>query len=561
MKLWLRALLTSLALFANPIGIATANAALPETVILVLDASGSMKGAKITSAIEAGKTFLSTVPSGIKVGLVTFNSNEVLVIPPTLDFLVLSDALSAVKPDGGTALYDGIISAINSIESGATARIVVITDGDDTDSKAIPTEVVTALSNSQVSLDVVTVGDATEEIEILTEFVQAGNGSLLQNVDAAQLAEVFTKVLATPTPDAATPTPDAATPTPAVATPEVSAPLIVALTNSEVIKLLKVAALILILGLLLIGIRILNHRRQVLKLVKILDKYTMSFVPNAETVKAKKRTEYVPSDRNIKRPKFLTLGPTKSTLFPGIADKLDRAGIAMSSELWITYWIIGGLSIAFGLTIIFSPSAISVTFSLIAAFFIQKSFLKSRKGARKREFEERLADFLTIIASGLRAGLTFAQAIESAVGDGYGEVERQVRRALAEVQVGSTLDAALMRVAKKMESDDLKWTIAAIRIQREVGGNLSKILDTASVTIRNRDELKREIRTLSAEGRLSAYVLLALPLGIFGFLSLSRRDYVEIFWTETVGMIMLAVFGMLVTAGWFWIRSVVTVKA
>jgi Flp pilus assembly protein TadB/uncharacterized protein YegL len=554
MKLWLRALLTSLALFANPIGIATANAALPETVILVLDASGSMKGAKITSAIEAGKTFLSTVPSGIKVGLVTFNSNEVLVIPPTLDFLVLSDALSAVKPDGGTALYDGIISAINSIESGATARIVVITDGDDTDSKAIPTEVVTALSNSQVSLDVVTVGDATEEIEILTEFVQAGNGSLLQNVDAAQLAEVFTKVLATPTPDAATPTPDAAT-------PEVSAPLIVALTNSQVIKLLKVAALILILGLLLIGIRILNHRRQVLKLVKILDKYTMSFVPNAEAVKAKKRTEYVPSDRNIKRPKFLTLGPTKSTLFPGIADKLDRAGIAMSSERWITYWIICGLSIAFGLTIIFSPSAISVTFSLIAAFFIQKSFLKSRNGARKREFEERLADFLTIIASGLRAGLTFAQAIESAVGDGYGEVERQVRRALAEVQVGSTLDAALMRVAKKMESDDLKWTIAAIRIQREVGGNLSKILDTASVTIRNRAELKREIRTLSAEGRLSAYVLLALPLGIFGFLSLSRRDYVEIFWTETVGMIMLAVFGMLVTAGWFWIRSVVTVKA
>jgi tight adherence protein B len=287
----------------------------------------------------------------------------------------------------------------------------------------------------------------------------------------------------------------------------------------------------------------------------------MSFVPNAEAVKAKKRNEYVPSDRNIKRPKFSTLGPTKSTLFPGIADKLDRAGIAMSSERWITYWIICGLSIAFGLTIIFSPSAISVTFSLIAVFFIQKSFLKSRNGARKREFEERLADFLTIIASGLRAGLTFAQAIESAVGDGYGEVERQVRRALAEVQVGSTLDAALMRVAKKMESDDLKWTIAAIRIQREVGGNLSKILDTASVTIRNRDELKREIRTLSAEGRLSAYVLLALPLGIFGFLALSRRDYVEIFWTETVGMIMLAVFGMLVTAGWFWIRSVVTVKA
>jgi len=197
---------------------------------------------------------------------------------------------------------------------------------------------------------------------------------------------------------------------------------------------------------------------------------------------------------------------------------------------------------------------------LVAAYLIQNTVLKSREAALKREFEEQLADFLTIIASGLRAGLSFAQAVESAVGDGTGEVERQIRRALAQVQVGSTLDAALLRVAKKMDSDDLAWTIAALRIQREVGGNLSKILDTAAVTIRNRAELKREIRTLSAEGRISAYVLVALPLGIFGFLLLSRRDYVKIFWTESIGMIMLAVFVILVTAGWFWIRSVVEVK-
>lgn len=553
MKLWLQALLVSLALFASPIGIATASASLPETVILVLDASGSMKGAKITSAIEAGKTFLTTVPSGIKVGLVTFNSNEVVVIPPTLDFTALSDALSAVKPEGGTALYDGILSAINSIESGATARIVVITDGDDTDSKAVPAEVVAAISKSRVSLDVVTVGDATQEIEILREFIQAGNGRLLQNADAVQLADVFTKVLATPTPAVVTPTP-------AVATPEASAPLNFELTNSEVIKLLKVAALILILGMLLIGIRVLIHRWQVRKLDEMLDKYSATFIQSEAAVNARTRTQYEPSDRNVKRSKFLSLVSTKATLFPGIADKLDRAGITMSAELWVTSWAIGGLFVALGLTIISSPLAISTTFALIAAFFIQNSFLKSREGARKREFEERLADFLTIIASGLRAGLSFAQAIESAVGDGSGEVERQVRRALTEVQVGSTLDAALMRVAKKMESDDLKWTIAALRIQREVGGNLSKILDTASVTIRNRAELKREIRTLSAEGRLSAYVLLALPLGIFGFLTFSRREYVQVFWTETVGLVMLAVFAMLVTAGWFWIRSVVTVK-
>jgi tight adherence protein B len=310
---------------------------------------------------------------------------------------------------------------------------------------------------------------------------------------------------------------------------------------------------------LFVGVRIFKRRKDNQKLDDALDPYATTLLPH-EASNQKSRSEFEPSDRKNRRPKHVTVALTKSQYFPGIADKLDRAGIAMSAERWIISWTLGSLLLTFGLMLISDSIAISATLALLTTFFIQNTFLKSREGALKREFEERLADFLTIIASGLRAGLSFAQAVESAVGDGSGEVERQIRRALAEVQVGSTLDAALMRVAKKMDSDDLSWTIAALRIQREVGGNLSKILDTAAVTIRNRAELKREIRTLSAEGRMSAYVLVALPLGIFGFLLLSRRDYVKIFWTETIGMVMLAIFVILVTAGWFWIRSVVTVR-
>jgi tight adherence protein B len=553
MKLWLQSLLASIVMLVSPISITSANAASPDIVILVLDTSGSMEGAKITSAVEVGKTFLTTVPSGVKVGLVTFSSKEVAVIPPTLDFTALSAALSAVKTEGNTALYDGILSAINSIESGASARIVVLTDGDDTASESLPAQVVSAISKSKVSLDLVTVGDATKEIEILREFSDAGNGRLLQTSDAAQLADVFTEVLAS--------APAIPTPTMSAVTPEVIAAPIIESTNSAVPNSLKLAALVLALSMLLIGSRILNRRKQVRSIDSMLDTYSATFQPGEEEVKTKIRTEFEPSDRSSKRPKNLTLAPTKSTLFPRIADKLDRAGITMSAERWLAYLTIGCLFITLGLTLVSNSFVVGAVFALIAGFLIQNSYLKSREGARKREFEERLADFLTIIASGLRAGLSFAQSVESAVGEGTGEVERQVRRALAEVQVGSTLDAALMRVAKKMDSDDLKWTIAALRIQREVGGNLSKILDTASATIRNRAELKREIRALSAEGRLSAYVLVALPLGIFGFLILSRREYVQIFWTETVGMIMLGFFAILVTAGWFWIRSIVTVRA
>ena len=552
MKRWLFAFFTSLALLVSPTVATAVGAATPDTVILVLDASGSMAGAKMTSAVDVGKTFLTKVPAGIKVGLVTFNSNDVAVIQPTLDYVALSDALSAVKPIGSTALYDGILSAIDSIDAGSTARIVVLTDGDDTASNSLPADVVAAINKSGVSLDVVTVGDATKQVGILKEFSQAGNGRLLQTKDAQQLTDVFTKVLAS--------APAIPKPTPVVPSPKVSVPTKSQSGENLVLQSLGIAAAILLFLLFLaIGIRILNRRKQIRNLDDALDVYSTTLVPT-EIDKPKARTEFEPMDRDLRKPKKLNLTPTKSQLFPALAEKLDRAGIAISAERWIIYWIFGWLLLTIGLTIISKALVFDATFALVSAFLSQRTFLKSREAALKREFEEQLADFLTIIASGLRAGLSFAQAVESAVGDGTGEVERQIRRALAEVQVGSTLDGALLRVAKKMDSDDLAWTIAALRIQREVGGNLSKILDTAAVTIRNRAELNREIRTLSAEGRMSAYVLVALPIGIFGFLLLSRRDYVKIFWTEPIGMVMLAMFVVLVTAGWFWIRSVVTVK-
>ena len=177
-------------------------------------------------------------------------------------------------------------------------------------------------------------------------------------------------------------------------------------------------------------------------------------------------------------------------------------------------------------------------------------------GRFRRAFESDLADFLVLISSGLRSGMSFSQSVDSAVTEGSGPVERQIRRALAEVRVGSTLEAALNRVAERMDSDDLKWAIAAVQIQREVGGNLSKILDTAAATIRARAELKREIRTLSAEGRLSAYVLLAMPIGLFFYMLASSRDYIQVLWTETIGM---AGFVVSVTIGWIWMRKLIVV--
>ncbi len=136
-----------------------------------------------------------------------------------------------------------------------------------------------------------------------------------------------------------------------------------------------------------------------------------------------------------------------------------------------------------------------------------------------------------------------------------------MRRALSEVQMGSTIEDALMRVAERMQSEDLRWTVTALAIQREVGGNLSNILETAAMTVKGRAELRREVRTLAAEGKLSGWVLAALPVGLFLYMLVANREYVSFFWTNTVGWVVaLVVLAVLFILGFVWMRRLVKIE-
>ena len=112
---------------------------------------------------------------------------------------------------------------------------------------------------------------------------------------------------------------------------------------------------------------------------------------------------------------------------------------------------------------------------------------------------------------------------------------KEFSRALAESRIGSDISDALEHVAVRMESENMRWAVMAIRIQREVGGNLADTLRTTAATLREREMLKRHVRALSAEGRLSAYILIALPIGVLLFSMWSNYDYVSLLWTTAAG--------------------------
>jgi tight adherence protein B len=243
-----------------------------------------------------------------------------------------------------------------------------------------------------------------------------------------------------------------------------------------------------------------------------------------------------------------------------IDEKLAGAGLEVTASVWI-WSSLGASAVAFvvGLLGVGSP-VIGALLGLLAGFYMLNVFLASRIRSRAIKFAMELPSLLQIVASGLRSGLTFDAALSATAAQDKGEVGRQFRRAIAEVQFGSTLEDALRRVAARMSSDDLNWLVMVLEIQREMGGSLSGILDGVAATIKGRAEVKREIKVISAEGRMSGYVLIALP--IFSMISLFviRPEYVSFFWTNPVGFIMLGGFLLLMAIGWVWMNKVVQVR-
>ena len=151
-------------------------------------------------------------------------------------------------------------------------------------------------------------------------------------------------------------------------------------------------------------------------------------------------------------------------------------------------------------------------------------YLGFKQSRRLKAFNAQLAGTLQLMAGSLQAGLSFAQGMDTIVREGAEPVAGEFRRALVETRLGVTIEDALDGIADRMTSDDFRWTVMAIRIQREVGGNLAELMLSVAATLRERDYLRRQVKSLSAEGRFSAYILLALPPRVMLYEYMTNRS-------------------------------------
>jgi tight adherence protein B len=192
--------------------------------------------------------------------------------------------------------------------------------------------------------------------------------------------------------------------------------------------------------------------------------------------------------------------------------------------------------------------------------FGAKVLVKVRASRRQAAFADQLDDSLQLMAGSLRAGHSLLRAVDSVASEADAPTSEEFARIVNETRVGRDLNDALDEVAERMGSEDFVWVAQAIAIHREVGGNLAEVLDAVGHTIRERNAIRRQVKALSAEGKLSAIVLMALPFGVTGFISMTSPGYIAKFTESLIGYAMLAVAGVMLLIGGLWLRSTVRIK-
>jgi len=234
---------------------------------------------------------------------------------------------------------------------------------------------------------------------------------------------------------------------------------------------------------------------------------------------------------------------------------LEKAGINLRPGEFVVLCCCATLgSLAMGYALSGVALALLLGFLTGALCRVVPSMLAKRRQAK---FAEQLSDTLQLLAGGLRAGYGLLQAVDGVAREAESPTADEFRRLVVETRLGRDLGDSLKAMAARADSEDFEWVVQAIEIHREVGGDLADVLDTVAGTIRERNAVRRQIQTLSAEGKLSAIILLGLPFVVSGFIYVTNPSYMGVLFNTPTGLAMLAVCAVLMTVGAIWMRKLV----
>jgi tight adherence protein B len=255
-----------------------------------------------------------------------------------------------------------------------------------------------------------------------------------------------------------------------------------------------------------------------------------------------------------------------------LARDIARADLKLKVSEYLGIWAASTVGVpliflAFSIVLPALRSPLALLLGALIGFMLPRLWLGRRKNGRLNAFNKQLPDTITLIANALRAGSSFLQAIELVVRESRPPISTEFARVIREVNLGLPFETALENMVRRVRSDDLELMATAISIQHQVGGNLAEILDSIAFTIRERVRIKGEIRTLTAQQRMSGYVVGFLPIFLAGFIFLVAPKFFDPMFDNPpgilglpAGVIILVMGGVAMFIGFMLIRRIVAIE-
>jgi tight adherence protein B len=553
-------------------GLEATNLGRGKSIVLAIDRSRSMRDGALERAVEAARRFISLKHRADRVAIVGFGSTPLELTGFSAATIDADLALRSLTLDRarGTALYDAVrLSAGLLRAQPAGGRVlIVLTDGVDVSSTTTLEAAEEAARQAGVTVYPIGIEGPQFDAEPLEALARGTGGTYRGASSAGALTVVYEAIAAelrrtwrlayvtaarpgerlalavgdatttalVPGPRSSTPPSEPALPTAAFETPGSS------------------VAIGLLVGLLLVTAVILMQRAQREGWVK---RRVGAHVEGAQQKNAHRGKGRPFASSTILRATEGVLGGLHFWRKTGRL--LERADVPLRTVEFL--YLAAGCAFAAGLVAaVFRTPSVVILAAMVAGAAVPFGYVKFRAARRRKAFDEQLPDLLLTIAASLKAGHSFKHGLQAVVEEAQPPASKEFQRVLAEARLGRPLEDALADMSGRISSKNLDFVITCVTIQGQVGGSLATLFDMVAEAVRQRQQFARKIRGLTAMGRASAYVLVALPFVLAGAITLLSRDYMEPLFTTGIGRTMIFTGLTMMAVGSFFLRKIVSFR-
>ncbi|MDQ3722566.1 MAG: type II secretion system F family protein [Actinomycetota bacterium] len=537
--------------------------------VLVIDASSSMKGRAIRSAIDAARALARQRRGAQQLGVIVFNRTPKVLLAPTDDQRAIDEVLSRPPPLGPqTYIFDAVSSALDLLDRAkiTAGSIVVLSDGADSGSRAAAGAVARRARKANVSILSVGLRSGAFDPSGLKELATSSRGRYIPAESVSDLRRIFRDLGAELAGDSLVSYRSFARPgsevTVAVrvdgvdelATSTYRVPggaTFVQVERSFWTSGLGVALTAFLCALLLalaLGILLVRRVRGPSLRERVQGFVSMPGDPSAAREGVLTGRAPGGAERSLERTKW----------WVAFKQDVEIARITVEPIRIVTVTAIATLVIMY-LLVTSSGIPIVGLFALAIPWGV-RTWVRIKLERQRAQFTDQLPDMLQGAASAIRAGSGLVAALTMVAEDAPEPSRPEFRRVVADEALGVPLEEALRVVQRRMDSREVMQVALVAQIQREAGGNIAEVLDRITDSLRQRAELRRMIRALTAQGRLSQWIVSALPVVLLLFITVRSPDYVRPLYTTSLGLIMLAIAGVMMVTGSYAIGKIVNFK-